>query len=232
MKFLSELDIKVYDVTKDGELREWMLDINTMTFKTIGREYSANHMGTDAVVVKVSNIKDINNNKIEEGQTISDKDNNSYIVIFKDGCFKAVNISSKEEMLLKDIKLPKIVKKYPEEVSNLLAEAIKDAGTSKTYTGIYALTFFFSEDKLAKEAQAKNIGITSLRKKYLKTIDWEVCILSDKQINSNVAGVYLKGRYTIDDVNLNVSHEEIEDVFRYLNELIPPLETIKLTPKG
>lgn len=231
MNFLSELNIKIYEVTKNGELREWTLDTNTMTFKTIGREYSANHIGADAVVVKVSNIEDVCSNKIEEGQLISDKYNNNYVVNFNDGCFVAINLSSKEVILLKDVESPKITKKYPKEISKLLLE-IKREVSSEIYAGNYALVFLFNEDELKKEARSKGVEISSLRKKYLEVIDWEVYLLSNKQTDSNALGVYLKGKYTISNVNLNIAHEDIEEAFQYINDLIPSLKTIKLTPKN
>ena len=144
MILMSDLNIKAYDVDTEGNIREWELDKNTFYFKTVVAEYSANNMDQNAIVVKVSPIKDKTGIPIEEGQRIVDIHRVEYEVKYNAlNGFVAVN--EKTTKNLKDVSNPKIIRICPHQIFEMAEEttcqlheleliaAIEEEGEIKKY---------------------------------------------------------------------------------------------------
>jgi len=235
MRFLSEFKYKAYQVTDEGTVTEWSWDNETMKFRTLGRENSPDAMPDDVLLVKVSSIPDENDHYIEEGQRIMDIYEYEYEVQVcgYTGCFIAVDDEGAFKQL-NAVSNPSIIRKYPLAIVEELQEVKRNAEPKEIYDGIFDFKFKIDAQNLERYAKKINVSVTSLRKKELKIIDWEMDIafgpFEDK--NGKLLGVYRNGVYIVKDVELNkVSYDRVMEMYQNITEYSSYVSSVEIVAK-
>jgi len=239
MRFLSDFKYKAYQVTYEGDIREWTLDSETMKFRALGREYSPDAMPDDALLVRVSNITDDKDHYIEEGQRIMDIYGDEYEVQVCgiSGCFIAVNDKGMFKHL-NTVTNPSIIRKYPLTIVEELQEVKRNIEPDEIYDGTYDFKFKIDTHGLEEYAKKLNMSVTPLRKKQLKIIDWEIDIAfgpfdDEEEENGNkVRGVYRSGVYTVKDIELTkVTHDRVIEMYENITEYGSYIKSMEIVKK-
>jgi len=228
MKFLSDLECKAYEVTEEGNIKEWYLDTDTFTFRTDTSAYSGDNMNDRAVFVKVSNMRDEYGIPIEEGQKIIDVNGIEYEVKY-DGCNGFIAFNGDVAKQLKNIVAPMIARRYPleiiEEQRMIKAEI---SNSDNLLNGSGTIKIEINVNKLEKEAKERKVSISALRKRYLEAIDLEISVAFDLVTEGNkLLGFYINGIYKIKDVVFkNMNKDELYELYEYIREQCPHVENI------